>query len=555
MGKTLAQPKALDESRPLLHVNPAGEVHVIPFTPGCSVREILDSTDWRVRSACGGIGACGQCLVRIEKGAGNEPSTTEQNTLSSDQIRQGVRLACQLKPLDDLWISIENPAPKSNWKGLSLDTYTPASPKSTGNVLSHSRPYGVAVDLGTTQIRLSLFDITKGRWMCGRIGLNPQAGFGADVLTRLVRALESEERAREMRMLARDAIGEILQDITARESCNLQEIGQMAIVGNTPMLSLLTGKNYDLVLQPDYWMREVDCIPEETRNLSLAWGLVPEARIEIVKPLAGFVGSDLLAGVHATELIKGPAGSLLIDFGTNSEIALWDGAQLWITSAAGGPAFEGCGISCGMPADLGAIYRAEWDDLSSQFYFQVLGGGEAKGLCGSGVLDIIAGLVKNGTLNSNGRFMVEIGTDGYPLGESSQGITLKKRDIDVFQRAKAAIGAGTKCLLAQAGLHPDDLQRICVCGAFGQFLNITNAQAIGLLPKISPDKVKLCGNTALTGCEELLFSPDQTGTLDDLRNRAKMINMSTLPEFENLFIQNLYLQPMQIEGDKGKTPP
>lgn len=555
MGKTLAQPKIPDESRPLLHVNLAGKVHVIPFTPGCTVRGILDSTDWRVRSACGGVGACGQCLVRIEKGRGNEPSATEGHTLSSDQIRQGVRLACQLKPLDDLWIVIENPAPESNWKGLSLDTYTPFHPKSSGKVLSRSRPYGVAVDLGTTQIRLSLFDITKGEWICGRIGLNPQAGFGADVLTRLVRALESEERAREMSMLTRDAIGEILQDISARESCAMQEIGQMAIVGNTPMLSLLTGKNYDLVLQPDYWMQEVDCIPEETGNLSLAWGLAPEARIEIVKPLAGFVGSDLLAGVLATELIKGPAGSLLIDFGTNSEIALWDGSQLWITSAAGGPAFEGSGISCGMPAEQGAIYRAEWDDSSSQFDFQVLGGGEANGLCGSGLLDVIACLVKNETLNSNGRFMTEIGTDGYPLGESNQGITLKKSDIDVFQRAKAAIGAGTNSLLSQAGLQPDDLQRICVCGAFGQFLHISNAQAIGLLPKISADKIELCGNSALTGCEELLFSPDRRGTLDDLRNRAKMINMSTLTEFENLFIQNLYLKPMQIEGDKGKTVP
>ncbi len=356
-------------------------------------------------------------------------------------------------------------------------------------------------------------------------------------------------------MLARDAIGEALRDISARESCNLQEIGQMAIVGNTPMLSLLTGKNHDLVLQPDYWMQEVDCIPEETQFLSLAWGLAPEARIEIVKPLAGFVGSDLLAGVQATELIKGPAGSLLIDFGTNSEIALWDGRQLWVTSAAGGPAFEGSGLSCGMPAEQGAIYRGEWDDSSSQFDFQVLDDGEAKGLCGSGVVDVIADLVKNETLNSNGRFRAEIGTDGYPLGESDQGISLKKSDIDLFQRAKAAIGAGTISLLSQAGLHLDDLQRICVCGAFGQFLHITNAQAIGLLPKISPDKIELCGNTALTGCEELLFSPDRRGTLDDLRNRAKVINMSTLAEFENLFIQNLYLRPMQIEGDKGKTAP
>lgn len=534
----------------ILHVSLSDEVHSLPFTPGLSVREILDSTDWRVRSACGGVGACGQCLVRLEEGAGNEPSTTELATLSLEQIRQGFRLACQLKPYDDSWIIIENPAPKSNWKALSPGTYTPASPKSSGAVLSHSRPYGVAVDLGTTQIRLSLFDMPKARWISGRIGLNPQACFGADVLTRLEKALESEERAREMSMLARDAVGEALQDISAEGSCNLEKIGRMAIVGNTPMLALLTNKNHALLLQPDYWMREVDCIPDDTRLLSLSWGLAPETRIEIVKPLAGFVGSDLLAGVLSTELTKGPAGSLLIDFGTNSEIALWDGTHLWITSAAGGPAFEGCGIGCGMPAEQGAVYRAQLDDSSSQFDFQVLGGGEAKGMCGSGIIDAIAGLVKVGILNGNGRFRNGVGGQGYIIiGKGMPEIRLQKRNIDVFQRAKAAIGAGTMCLLKRADMLPDDLRRICVCGAFGHFLHITNAQAVGLLPKISPDMIELCGNAALTGCEKLLFSPEKGESLDDFRNMAKIINMASLPEFEDLFIQNLYLCPMHLERD------
>ncbi len=160
-----------------------------------------------------------------------------------------------------------------------------------------------------------------------------------------------------------------------------------------------------------------------------------------------------MAGVLATKLTQGAAGSLLVDFGANSEIALWDGRQLWVTSAAGGPAFEGWGISCGMPAEPGAIYRAGRKGDSSGLEIEVIGGGQAYRVCGSGLVDIIGSLCQSGELKRNGQFTPTFGHEGFCILKGSRNIVLHKQDIDMFQRAKAAISAGVTCLLNQSGLN------------------------------------------------------------------------------------------------------
>lgn len=520
--------------------------HRIPFRPGPSLREILDSTDLRLPSACGGIGACGQCRVRIEQGEVNPPTDTELQRLGRGLIDQGVRLACQVRPCRDVRISLIERAPSANWRPLDETDCLPTA--DSGDLVGRASwaGYGVAVDLGTTQIRVSLLDLATGRRLAGRSGLNPQASFGADVLSRLMAAAESDLRALEIGRLAQHAIGEALLDITGQEGIPPAAIRQLAIVGNTAMLCLLAGKNHDLLLQPDNWMREVDCRPTGCQAWCAAWGLSSNTQVEVVQPLAGFVGSDLLAGILATGLCAGPAGTLLIDFGTNSEMALWDGEVAWVTSAAGGPAFEGCGISCGMPAAPGAIYRAAVASDAPGFSVSVLGGGQAKGLCGSGLVDIIAALLRTGRLKHNGRFASASDDQGLDLLATQEGISLKKQDIDALQRAKAAIGAGVQCLLAQAGLRRQDLRRLCVCGAFGRHLDIRNARAIGLLPALPDDKIELCGNTALAGCEILLRSAAGTDVLGPLRSKCRGVNLSMIAGFEDLFIENLFFKPVPI---------
>jgi len=536
---------------PVLHIHSEHDNRRISFATGASLLETLKGAAVQIRCGCSGGGTCGLCQIRIISGTANQPTATEQLRLSPEQLHQQFRLACQVRPQQDLSIRIINNPPSTRWRNLPERESTASSPPEAA--LSDScrmagdttRRLGVAVDLGTTHICLSLWDLTTGQRLTGLTGLNPQHRFGSDLMARLVAASASQQTAGEIGLLVQEAIGEALRLMTDTAGCDLQQIERVLIVGNSAMLALLSGRNHHLLLQPAYWSAEIDCLPLETDAWRAAWGLHPGAAIELVPPLAGFVGSDLLAGILATHLNRQTAPALLVDFGTNSEIALWDGSRLWATSAAGGPAFEGCGIRCGMPAEPGAICRIEPKETEPGFSLEVIGGGEARGLCGSALVDLIAYLLMDGTLNRIGRFTRTIPAEGLLLSSGKVTVAVAKSDIDLFQRAKAAIGAGIVALLHRSGMRMNELQRVCVCGAFGRFLNVRHAQAIGLLPDLPPESVSLCGNTALAGCEQLLLSPERPALLAALKESTCMLNMAQDPEYERLFVENLHLRPLQ----------
>ncbi len=390
---------------PKLMVTIDEKERIISFEPGKTLKQILEGADLQIRAGCNGTGACGLCKIRIEDGQAGEPTTNERVYLEPDQLELGVRLACQVVPQKDLRASMLEPIRPSSWRCLhsaaSKDTMPLLTPENS-LPQKDKKSYGIAMDIGTTHLRLSLFEMDSGRWLCGRIGLNPQINSGLDVMTRLIMAGESPQQAENMRLQVLEAIGEALQHMSVREGIVLKQVVRVNLVGNTAMLTLLTGQNYEKLLTPAHWMRFIDCQPGDVKEWVDLWGLHPEARIDVMPPLAGFVGSDLLAAAMSTGLFESRPGSLLIDFGTNSEIALWDGKTLWVTSAAGGPAFEGSGISCGIPAEPGAIFEvnvgAETVDVS------VINGMEPRGICGSGLVDLIAGLLRVKKINRRGVF-------------------------------------------------------------------------------------------------------------------------------------------------------
>ena len=394
------------------------------------------------------------------------------------------------------------------------------------------------------KIRLGLFDLADGQCLARRRGPNPQIRFGADVLTRLVAARESPDAARELSALVVAAIGEGLRDLASREGIDLHRLVRLAVVANTAMLSLLAGKNHHLLLQPQFWQSPIDCQPDDPSPWITAWEIHPRAEVRLVPPLAGFVGSDLLAGLVATRLVLGPAPALFIDLGTNSEIALWNGGSLWVTSAAGGPAFELSSLTCGVPAGPGAIYRVTRGQ-DAAFRYQVLGEEKPRGFCGSGLVDLIARLRETGQLSTTGRFLS--GTPGGNFGASLNGasLVLTMSDVDALQRAKAAIGVGVQVLARQAEMKLADLRRVCVAGEFGAFLDVASAQALGLLPLAPATGVELCGDAAMLGCADLILSAEAEAHLADLRASARLINLAQAPDFEELFLANLYLQPLE----------
>jgi uncharacterized 2Fe-2S/4Fe-4S cluster protein (DUF4445 family) len=316
------------------------------------------------------------------------------------------------------------------------------------------------------------------------------------------------------------------------------------------MQALLTGDRIARLVDPNTWSRPISCRPAAPAAWAQGWGIDAAARIDLVEPLAGLIGSDLLAGLIATRLTDRAEPGLLIDFGTNTEIALWDGVTLWATSAAGGPAFEGSGLRCGLPAEPGAIDRLSL--RADGPVWHVIGGGPPRGLCGTGLVDLIAGLRGLGQLSDRGRFAPESPAAPPPaeltLAAGIHRVRLSGADVDLFQAAKAAIGAGVTLLLDQAGLALTSVARVCVAGTFGHGLDIANAQAIGLLPAIPAARIELCGNTALAGASALLRAPDSAARLGAIRAHARIINLANEPDFDDRFLDQLYLRPLAGAG-------
>lgn len=537
---------------PRLTVIHQEETHLIDYQAGLCLRDILEEAGCRVRTACIGHGACGLCQVWFPPGSPNlliEPTIAEQLHLSPEELAEGVRLACQQRPVEDLNLRVIKPAPASQWRRLPVERleqefrHLPEGEAGVG--------YGIAVDLGTTHIRVALIGLKSGRWLCEYTGPNPQATLGADVMTRLSFAAASLLRAEELGNQPRAAIGECLAELAQRDGIELGKVTALGVVGNTAMLALLSHRGYRELLEPRHWQSPIDCTPdrEEVAQWVADWGISPKARVELFQPLAGFVGSDLWAGLIACQFTEGASPALFMDLGTNSELALWDGATLWVTSAAGGPAFESSGFSCGMPAETGAIYRVGWDreGLESDPRVSVIGNGTPQGVCGSGLVDLVARLLERGILGERGRFTDPALRGRFRLAvEADHPLYLTERDIDQLQQAKGAIGAGIRVLAREAGVPLSELRRICVSGEFGLFLSVDSAIRVGLLPPAPQAAVEMIGDTALYGCAHLLLSGDAEGQREALFRRVQVVNMALAEDFESLYLDGLFLRPMNL---------
>lgn len=509
--------------------------------PQTSVRHALDTGELRVRAACGGLGTCGACLITVLEGDFNPPTMAERQKLLPEDLAQGRRLACQLYARGPAKLSLEHPAPESVWK--SLDSACRLC--TAGNPALGDYPFGVAVDLGTTHIRLSLWQRQTGRRIGSRIGINPQLAHGADVLTRLDAERLAPAQSRVLAGEARKAVIEGIRDILSRDLGEiapiLAQIGKVLIVGNTAMLSLICGASGDSLYDPVNWQVPIACIPDDAAAWRDSWRM-PHADIEIGQPLAGFVGSDLLAALIAADITAQPAPAILADFGTNTEIALWDGSRIWATSVPGGPAFEGVGIRNGIGAEAGAIHRVEPGAGISRLH--TLDAAPARGFCGSGFIDAVALLLAEGLLKPSGRFAAPQPAAGLRLDPDNPRTAIFASDIDIFQRAKASTAAAMAQLAVFAGLDLARLDSFWICGSFGRHLQLSAAIRLGLLPALSPARFRLLADASLAGCEKLLLAAEPGKFKAEITQRIEVVNLGGVVEYENRFIDHLRLQPI-----------
>jgi uncharacterized 2Fe-2S/4Fe-4S cluster protein (DUF4445 family) len=450
---------------------------------------------------CGGAGTCGGCRIRVV--AGELPVTEPDRQLFSPaELAQGWRVGCAARAEADVTLMLGG--------GLSPVL---GDASALGGGRRHG--LGVAIDLGTTTLAVQLLDLASGALLGSRSALNPQARFGADVMSRIRVAVQDDQPTR----LIRAHLGQMVEQLLRGRGA---EVVDIVIVGNTVMHHLFAGLS----------VRPLAAAPFESPNLGeqrfapadLGWNGLPDARLVRVLPcLGGFVGPDILAGLVAVGLGEQDGLRVLIDLGTNGEIALGNRERILVASTAAGTAFEAGSIAMGMRAAEGAVSQVRLG-ADQRFECVVIGGGEARGLCGSGVVGAVAAGLRCGAIKPSGRL-----AGGGKRLAITESVHLTQADVRELQLAKGAIAAGLRILLKQWGTTMDAVDRVMLSGAFGNYVDPASAIRIGLVES-AVGRIVPAGNTALRGAK-LLLGCETYPVLPLVTHVA----LAADPEFQDIF--------------------
>jgi uncharacterized 2Fe-2S/4Fe-4S cluster protein (DUF4445 family) len=415
--------------------------------------------------------------------------------------------------------------------------------------------YGMAFDVGTTSVVASLHDLRTGESLATVAAVNPQAVFGADLMSRIAYAQFDDKKLQVLRGRILALINEFIEKACEQAKVDPAHIYKIVMAGNTCMHHLVLGIDTSHVGLAPYApvLRE----PLAVAASELPLKRVPNAQICLLPILAGFVGADTMAGILATRIYDSQEVRLLVDIGTNGEVVLGSKDRLLVCSAPAGPTFEGGQVKHGMRGAVGAIERV---DIQSDVSCEVIGDVAAVGICGSGLIDAVAKMTKAGLLDEAGRLwrpsngsslppsaLIErIVPDGnvraFVMVRSHEGgrgedIVLTQNDIRQLQLAKAAIYGGVLMLQQVLGVADDDIEEVLLSGGFGNYVNVQSAIDIALLPKVSVDRIHYVGNTALLGAQLALMSEDERNRAFEIAQRIEHVALATRPEFQELFVQ------------------
>lgn len=474
----------------------------VEFEGGRLLADVLQEAGFPVERPCGGRGSCGKCAV-VLSGEVSEMNAAEQ--------KAGVRLACQAVPLGDAQVVLPDVQDMQQIETSGAESVRELKPM-PGRL-------GAAVDIGTTTIALKLFDLENGKCI-GQSGMrNPQTAVAADVMGRIGAALEGKLEILQQQVLA--AIDALLHAACAQAQADLAQVESTVITGNTTMLYLLTGRNPEALSHAPF---HADCLYGETAELLGRKAYLPPC-------MNAFVGGDISCAVLAANQCESDAVSLLVDIGTNGEIALWKDGILYVSSTAAGPAFEGAGISCGCSSIRGAIDSAKVE--KGAIAVHTIGEAKAVGVCGSGLIDCIACGLETGDIDETGA----MDEDELPLRD---GVCLLPRDVRAVQLAKAAIAAGIETLMETAGVSADEIETLYIAGGFGSHLNVHSAARIGLIPAELEDKVQVLGNAALTGSVRILLNSDDLARVQQIADVSRHVNLGGNPSFNEHYMDQMF---------------
>ncbi|MCX7745361.1 MAG: ASKHA domain-containing protein [Clostridia bacterium] len=524
-----------------------------------------------IESPCNGVGVCGKCKVRLDRKSMENIFHGGSHRLSGKEESEGHVLACEARITGDIRVETlgneRNKALKILNHGKSFDFNLDSFIKKRyaqvddltyivggENILgieegnTESENYGVVVDIGTTTLVASLVNLNTGEELGSLSALNPQAIHAQDVLSRI--KLASHESG--LALMYSELVGEInrmIGDLAGLNHIRRDRIYEAVFSGNTCMLHLAANIN-------PYSLGKYPYIPEITGALHLKAaerdiGISQFGIIYLPPVISAYVGADITSGILASQLIEKAGITLFVDIGTNGEMVIGLDGRLSATSTAAGPAFEGMNITHGMRAGNGAIefFNIEVD---GNILVKTIGDEEAKGICGSGLLDIVGELVAFGVINKNGKF-VEPGTaeilaplkerlvkqDGKPVFKITDKVILTQKDVRQVQLAKGAVRAGIEFLLKSKDIKASDVDRVLIAGSFGYHLREKSLIHIGLLPLEFNQKIEFIGNTSKSGGHAYLLNQTYRSVMEEVVKDIEVVELANYKDFDKVFVNCL----------------
>ncbi|MFN4218551.1 MAG: ASKHA domain-containing protein [Candidatus Bipolaricaulia bacterium] len=422
-----------------------------------------------------------------------------------------------------------------------------------------SRNYGVAVDVGTSTVVAHLVDLNTGRTVDAEAMYNSQRAYGEEVTRRIIYA-ERGGLEQLQKTIVND-INNLIAALVARNNIALHDCLAVVCAGNTTMMHLLLGLDPSSIRRDPY----VSCstAPPPVRAAEVGIQINPRGLLYCVPAIGGWVGGDVTAGILATGLYESDKTVMLIDVGTNGEIVIGrrEDSSCWMVtcSASAGPAFEGSGVKCGMKASRGAIERVQISPDGNVIY-KTVGNVKPKGICGSGLIDLVAGLLEAGFIDRSGRLIPEASPrirerDGIlefvvvPAQRSAteKDIVITQADIENLLRAKAAIYAGTLILLKSLNLEIADIDRVFLAGGFGNYLDREKAIMIGLIPDLPLEKIRFVGNTSIIGAKMALLSREAWEKCEEIAQSATYYDLISFPHYYEEFLAAKFLPHTELE--------
>jgi uncharacterized 2Fe-2S/4Fe-4S cluster protein (DUF4445 family) len=456
-----------------------------------NILDYLRSKSYPIIAPCNGIGKCGKCKIKVLDQL-LAPTSEEIFLLEEKEIKQNIRLACCHKTTTETTIELIDIERKMD---IISDIYLPHLNGS--NITSRngqiyrdnelialgSRALGVAIDIGTTTCVVALCDLLNKAIVSVKSFINPQTSYGHDVISRIAYA-SSQSGLEHLQKLIIDEIQEALNIMLSESSLSSSTIYEIVIAGNATMNHLFLGINPSKMAYAPYTptiLEQINIKADKIFNQTF-----DKAMIRVFPSIDAFVGGDIVSGIYALNLQKSSAVSLFIDLGTNGEMVLKNGNQIYVTSTAVGPAFEGINITCGTGAIEGALSAFSMKDVNV-FDYETIQNKPLKNICGSGLIDIVSELFKFGHISKSG-YMKE----PFHLDSNTY---LSPKDVRQVQLAKSAIRAGIETLINYANVSVSKIEKVYIAGGFGQHINIQNVVNIGLLPKELENRVLAVGNT------------------------------------------------------------